>query len=72
MPPRLRRIVALDDSDEITSRSLKPDLVAPLKTMSSARRKIVTIAEDDESDLHPKFCKFLSDNYNYSILLYKY
>ncbi|XP_028177295.1 uncharacterized protein LOC114365047 [Ostrinia furnacalis] len=58
LQPRLRRIITLDDPEVITSRSLKPDLIAPLKTMSSVtRRKIVTIAEDDESDLHPKFSK---------------
>lgn len=58
--PRLRRIVTLEEPPVVTSRSLKSDLNnVPIRTMSSSltKRKIVTIEEDDENDLHPKFSR---------------
>ncbi|XP_026759842.2 uncharacterized protein LOC113518997 [Galleria mellonella] len=57
--PRLRRVVTVEDPDLKTSRSLKTDLMASSKMMASnfTKRKIVTITEDDENDLHPKFSK---------------
>ncbi|RVE49234.1 hypothetical protein evm_006126 [Chilo suppressalis] len=57
--PRLRRIVTLDDSSILTSRSLKSNVVAPTKMTnpSITKRKIVTITEDDETDPYPKFSR---------------
>ncbi|XP_037299687.1 uncharacterized protein LOC115452928 isoform X2 [Manduca sexta] len=55
--PRSRRVTPLDDDDTNITRSLNIDLI-PSKT-NVCRRKIVTIAEDDENDLHPKFSKDL-------------
>ncbi|XP_047040410.1 uncharacterized protein LOC124644848 isoform X1 [Helicoverpa zea] len=59
--PRLRRIIALDDDELMrTNRSLMHNPTTPSPIMASAnftKRKIVTISEDDENDLHPKFLK---------------
>ncbi|KAF9804784.1 hypothetical protein SFRURICE_007687 [Spodoptera frugiperda] len=72
LQPRLRRIITLEDDDGLLttgSISLKSHSTGPPKTMAAPaappapaapsypNRKIVTITEDDENDLHPKFSK---------------
>ncbi|XP_053623972.1 uncharacterized protein LOC128682933 isoform X2 [Plodia interpunctella] len=59
LTPRVRRIISIEGPTFVTSRSLCADILASSKTMTSniTQRKIVTITEDDENDLHPKFAK---------------
>ncbi|XP_013189030.2 uncharacterized protein LOC106133746 [Amyelois transitella] len=59
LPPRLRRIISVEDPTFVTSRSLCADILASSRTMTSniTKRKIVTITEDEENDLHPKFTR---------------
>ncbi|XP_022832576.1 uncharacterized protein LOC111360700 [Spodoptera litura] len=65
LQPRLRRIITLEDDDGLLTgnSSLKSHLTGPPRMMATpaapnyTNRKIVTITEDDENDLHPKFSK---------------
>ncbi|CAH0703412.1 unnamed protein product [Spodoptera exigua] len=65
LQPRLRRIITLENDDNILTghRSLKSHFTGPPRIMAApaapnhTKRKIVTITEDDENDLHLKFSK---------------
>ncbi|XP_047544252.1 uncharacterized protein PF3D7_1120600-like isoform X1 [Vanessa atalanta] len=55
--PRFRRIITIEEPRVGTRRSLRSEVAVVPRTMTSdmCKRKIITIAEDDENSLHPKF-----------------
>ncbi|KAJ0183778.1 hypothetical protein K1T71_000201 [Dendrolimus kikuchii] len=57
LQPRLRRIIGLDGDNVSTSRSLHFNLAIPANVITTGitKRKFVTISEDEEYDLHPRF-----------------
>ncbi|XP_072931085.1 uncharacterized protein [Epargyreus clarus] len=57
LQPRLRRIVTINEPKLSSTRSLKPGIAIVPKMQNVTKRKIVTIEEDDENDLHPKFSR---------------
>lgn len=63
LQPRLRRIVTINEPKLSSTRSLKSDIAIAPKMPNVTKRKIVTIQEDDENDLHPKFCAHFIVNY---------
>ncbi|CAH2103128.1 unnamed protein product [Euphydryas editha] len=57
LEPRFRRIITIEEPRGDTHRSLRSEVAVP-KNMTSdilCKRKIITIEENDEHSLHPKF-----------------
>ncbi|XP_045509372.1 uncharacterized protein LOC123704922 isoform X2 [Colias croceus] len=66
LEPRLRRIIAIEEPNVETTRSLKSNvaLSPKMSTTGYSKRKIVTIEEDEEKSLHPKFSRDVKTSYS--------
>ncbi|CAH4038912.1 unnamed protein product [Pieris brassicae] len=65
LQPRLRRIISIEEPLIGSTRSLKTEMASIPKMVSTgySKRKIVTIDEDDENSLHPKFSHEIKSSY---------
>ncbi|CAF4745042.1 unnamed protein product [Pieris macdunnoughi] len=65
LEPRLRRIISIEEPLIGSTRSLKTEMASIPKMASTgySKRKIVTIDEDDENSLHPKFSREIKSSY---------
>lgn len=61
--PRLRRVVTLDDQPIETTRSLKQNLLTPIRMTSincpKRKIKIITIEDDADSNYYSKLCEYI-------------
>ncbi|XP_032527938.1 uncharacterized protein LOC116778142 isoform X2 [Danaus plexippus] len=56
LEPRLRRIITIEEPKETTHRSLRSNVATPgVMTSKVCKRKIVTIEEESETNVYPKF-----------------
>ncbi|XP_023946222.2 uncharacterized protein LOC112051674 [Bicyclus anynana] len=70
LEPRFRRVIAIEEPNISTRRSLKSDVAIPSTVMASdiCKRKIVTIEEDDEyTSYYPKFSHHVRKSYTNAI-----
>ncbi|XP_022121212.2 uncharacterized protein LOC110997382 [Pieris rapae] len=65
LEPRLRRIISIEKPLIGSTRSLKTEMAGIPKMASTgySKRKIVTIDEDDENSLHPKFSREIKGSF---------
>ncbi|CAK1554117.1 unnamed protein product [Leptosia nina] len=66
LEPRLRRFVAIEEPLIETTRSLKANVASlpKMATTAYSKRKFVTIEEDEEKSLHPKFSREVKSSYS--------